>query len=576
MQQYLRKFVNLCLYRLAHGDALILLSLLGLLSGLVTGFVLQAFRYLIEQPQLFLLPDGVVDRYESLALSERFLFPVLFSLVLGLIYQFLLQPETRKVGVAHVLEYMALHQSRLPFKNFLLQLFAGAFSLVGGLSVGREGPAVHLGAAVSSLLADRLKLPDNSLRVLVACGAAAAISASFNTPIAGAIFAMEVVMMEYSIVAVIPVILASVSGAMVSRIFYGDAPAFLVPAMAEDPLQLLPYLLMVGLLCGCLAAAFNELVQRTTRLSREWPVLLKFLLAGLVGGSIAVYVPQVMGVGYDTVNSVLLGQLGLGLLVVVLVAKLIATSAAIGLGVPGGLIGPTMVMGACMGGVAGGLSQLLFPEDVGSAQFFAMVGMTAMMGANLQAPLAALMALVELTASTSMIFPGMLTIVIACLTSSSIFGQKAIFISMLNARQIQLHNTPIAQWLNRVSVASVMDYSVSIIEREVPVEVLKKQLATAGWLLVQDGDETLLSASDVEAYIDKLEQSASEVDLLSLPVRQLEFVHIHQRATLKNALEKMDRRSVDFLLVTGFADLPGNIGGVITRRYVENHYRHSN
>ena len=203
--------------RLASVDALSL-SALGLASGLLAGAVILVFRKTIESAQAAFLPGGGVENYEALGWEYRLALPIGGGLLLGLLWQ-LIAPKHRAVGVTHVMERLAYHQGYLPWRNALMQFVGAAASIIAGHSVGREGPGIHLGAASGSLLGQGLTLPNNAIRNLVACGTAAAIAASFNTPIAGVVFAMEVVMMEFTLAGFAPVILAAVSATMLTRAF---------------------------------------------------------------------------------------------------------------------------------------------------------------------------------------------------------------------------------------------------------------------------------------------------------------------------------------------------------------------
>ena len=176
-----------------------------------------AFRLLLEGGAALYMTDGDPEAFESMAPWLRALLPLLAVTIVGvLLYR--QKPTARKLGVGHVIERLTYHQGRFPLRNWLNQWWVGVVVVLGGLSAGREGPAIHLGAAAASGLGQQMRLPNNSLRVLVACGTAAAISASFNTPIAGVIFAMEVVMMEYTLMSFMPVILASTMGALVAQL----------------------------------------------------------------------------------------------------------------------------------------------------------------------------------------------------------------------------------------------------------------------------------------------------------------------------------------------------------------------
>jgi H+/Cl- antiporter ClcA len=221
------------LQRLRHyfalGDLQLKLYILATLTGILAGAVIIAFRLLIEQSQVALLPSGQMDDFASLSWYWILLMPILGGLLVGLLFNDL-DAKQRSIGVIHVIERLAYHQGRFPVANAIRQFIGSIIALASGHSVGREGPSVHLGATSGSFIAMHLDLPNNGVRLLVASGAAAAIAASFNTPIAGVIFAMEVIMMEYHIATFIPIILASLSGAVLSRLAFGESPFFGVVA----------------------------------------------------------------------------------------------------------------------------------------------------------------------------------------------------------------------------------------------------------------------------------------------------------------------------------------------------------
>ena len=336
--------------RLAHAEALPQLAILGCISGFITALIAILFRLSFELPLDALLPDGS-ESFGQLPSYLHFLLPVGGAMIIGLIMHFT-NPKHHAVSVGHVLERMHYHQAQLPVANAVMQFFGGAIALLSGQSVGREGPVIHLGAASSSLLGQKLKLPNNSLRTLTACGVAAAIGASFNTPLAGVIFAMEVVLMEYTITGFIPVILAAVTGGVMYHIAFGNEPAFGIPLIELGSLWELPYLVFCGVIIG-LAASAMLLLFRYTKTFADRPVFLRLLTAGLLCGSVAIFVPQILGVGYDTIEHAVLGDMGITLLIMIVLAKLFVTTVSIALGVPGGIIGPNFVIGACLGGCLG-------------------------------------------------------------------------------------------------------------------------------------------------------------------------------------------------------------------------------
>ncbi|HEY5604542.1 MAG TPA: chloride channel protein, partial [Gammaproteobacteria bacterium] len=439
--------------KLAGAKALPFLVVLGILSGLLAGAVIIALRLLIESAQASFLPDANPENYEALSWWLRFLLPFTGAVLIGGMFQVLFKGPI-PVGVVHVLERLSYHQGNLPFRNFVVQFIGAAISIISGHSVGREGPGVHLGAAAGSFIGQWLKLPNNTLRILVACGASASIAASFNTPIAGVIFAMEVIIMEYTIAGFAPVILSAVSATLLTQSVFGKDAVFSVPPLHLSNLSELIFLLVMGIVIGALAALFIGIMRWTTNKTQTIGFIYRMLLAGAVTGLGAMWVPQIMGIGYDSVNAAILGELGIGLLAVIVAVKLFTTTVSLGLGLPAGLIGPTVVIGAAAGGVVGGLAQLVLPNEVASPGFYAMLGMAAMMGATLQAPLAALMALLELTVNTNIIMPGMLVVIIAGLTSSHVFRQESVYLMLMKERGLDFRSNPVAQALRRVGVAS--------------------------------------------------------------------------------------------------------------------------
>ena len=416
-----------------HGDGLPRLIVLGLACGLLVGCVTLAFRMAVELLQASFLPGGDPENYEALGATARFLLPAAGGLALGLAFQ-RLPAAAREVGAMHVIAGLAQREARLPLANALTQFIAGGLSIASGHSVGREGPAIHLGGASASLAGQALGVAPQGLRVLTACGVAAAIAGSFNTPLAGVIFAMEVILMEYSVVGFAPVILAAVSATALNRAALGADVAFAVPELNLHSFWELPYILGVGAAIGLLASAFIALLQRFAGFASRLPVWLGLTLGGVAAGLCALVAPEVMGIGYDTVNAALLGRLGLATLAAVALVKLLATTAGVGLGLPGGMIGPTLVIGATAGGALGVLGGWLAPGLASSPGFYALIGMGAMMAGTLHAPLAALTAMVELTGNLNIVWPGMLSAIAAFAVSRELFGQQPLFLSLLRSR----------------------------------------------------------------------------------------------------------------------------------------------
>ena len=561
--------------RVSSLDALPQLSMLAIPVGLLSGGVIIAFRILVESSQGLLLPEGNIENYEGLAVGLRLLLPVAGGLAIGLVWQFL-QQQTRETGIVHVMERLAYHQGRLPFHNAVAQFFGAALSIISGHSVGREGPSVHLGATSGSQIGQWLRLPNNSLRTLAACGIAAAIAASFNTPLAGVIFSMEVVMMEYSVVSFAPVILSAVTATTLTRLVFGSGLVFSIPVMQLGSLLELPYVIVMGVTLGCIAALFIHLLQRSTTLSKGWPIWIRCTLGGGIVGLIGIAVPEVMGIGYDTVNQALLGQLTLSVLLVITAAKIMASALGLGLGLPGGLIGPTMVIGALAGGATGIIADIWLPGNIASPAFYALIGMCTMMGATLQAPLAALTAMLELTDNPHIILPGMLALIAGVLVSREVFGKESVYLVLMKARGLDYRDTPLTQALRRIGVASVMERRFESLPEVVGRERVKEALASEPrWILITRDRQPLaiMPAVDLARQVQE-HPDKKECSLTDIPAERKDISPVDFQATLQEAVSILDDNDAEALFVTRHT-IPGisRVYGVLTREDIDRSYR---
>ncbi|HEX7037868.1 MAG TPA: chloride channel protein [Pseudomonadales bacterium] len=545
------------------------LSLVAIAAGLVTGAVILTFRTLIDL--IVTAFTGGPEAFEALPALPRAVLPLAGALLVGLALT-RLPAASRRYGVTHVMERLSRHQGRMPLGNAVGEFAGGITALAAGVSGGREGPAIHLGAASASLLGQALQVPHNSLRVLVACGVAAAIAGSFNTPMAGVVFAMEVVMMEYTIGSFIPVILAAVTTTLLTHWFLGPDPAFQVAPLRLASLLEIPFIVLCGVVIGALAAGYARLVQLFARLHR-WPFWRRALAAGAITAAGSLLAPQIMGVGYDTVDAAMTGQLTLATLAAVVVLKTISSAASVGLGLPVGVIGPTFVIGAAIGGVMGILGAGLGEGASASSGFYVMLGMAAMMAASLQAPLAALMAVLELTANPNVILPAMLIIVVATLVTSSAFRQPSVFLSSLRAQGLEYPPSPVRAHLRRVGVAAIMNRSFAALPVVCTPDAARKALAAhPRWIVAEDEDGrplAVLSAGDLQIELDSAD---GLVDLLQIPARRRDVADIDYLATVEEAQSTLRRRSVEALCVRRTAaPMLSPVRGIVTLEDIDNY-----
>ena len=551
--------------------------MLGLIAGLLAGLLIVAFRFAVTAVQQMYMPGLPGEAFEWLDPWERFLVPTAGGVVLGLIVG-TLPRAVRTVGIVHVLERLHYHQGYMPWRNMLWQFFGGALALASGQSVGREAPSVHLGAAAASLMGRWLALPNNCIRTLIACGAAAAIAASFNTPLAGVVFAMEVVMVEYTIAGFVPVILAAVAATAITRTVFGDDTAFLVPLLGLASLTELVYITVMGALIGVGAALFTRAIRLLGRLTGSVPEGLRLSLAGALVGAIAVFFPAVLGLGYDSVNVALAGQLGVGAMAALFVAKFCASAISVAARIPGGVIGPSVVLGSLAGGGFGVAAAALVPDS--SAALYVMLGMAAMMGAVLQAPLAALLALLEMTGNALVIMPAMLAVVSASLTARIVFAHESVFTTMLRDAGLDYRHDPVTQGLSRLGVAAVMTKSFEQCPRQLTMEAAAEILQRGPRWLIVDADTPeplLMRAADLARYCEatglETAETGERIDLLAIPAERFELRPVHREATLFEAREAMRVEGVEALYVRRQqAPMTFKTFGIVHREDLESGY----
>ncbi len=559
--------------RTSRPDALIQLAVLGIMAGLMTGLVIVSFRILIESAQTAFLPYGDPENYEGLSAYYRVLLPIAGAILIAAIFK-LFAKNDLSVGVSHVMERLSYHQGYLTIRSLILQYVGAAMAIISGQSLGREGPAIHLGSATSSIIGQQLGLPNNTIRTLVACGTAAAIGASFNTPLAGVIFALEVVMMEYTLASFLPVILSAVSATAVTRAFFGSEVVFSVPNFQLTNLLELPYVAFLGVVTGIAAVIFIYITKLASISSKNLSIWIKFTLAGTITGLLAYFAPQIMGIGYDTVNNSLVNNISLNLLIIIFAAKLIATACSVGLGLPAGLIGPTFVIGASLGGIMGIIAQPIFPDLSSSPGMYALIGMAAMMGATLQAPLSALTAVFELTSNPNIILPGMLAIVTAQLTASQLFGQRSIYRMLMQLKGLDYRHEPMVQALRRVGVANVMNRNICRSRYIVSYEQAKELVEqNKEWIVIEDEKPiAILPTSDLCNYIED-EEEKEEIDLMKIPAKRLQVSCIDLRATADSAREQFIEEGVEAICISSSID-PDTIRvyGVLTKEKFKSSY----
>lgn len=455
--------------RLALPVTSLQLCLLGLVGGLIAAALIILFRLSIMGLQAFYLQHN--DDFTTLTAPERALLPlfaaafiVLLGLVIGL--------KHYRLGIPFVIHRIKVKYGMMPWRNTLHQFLGGIAALAAGFSVGREGPSVHLGAFGASSLGSYLRLPYNSIRILAGCGIAAGISASFNTPLAAVIFVMEVVLREYRIHVFVPVMLASMAGAVATRTVFGVGNELTSIQMISLSNWHLPYLVLCGIAMGVVATFFNQSLMKTMNTFRNWHLSLRLTLAAVLTAGIGYLVPQALGAETGAIHYAVTVPNELMLLFAIFIAKILLTVAALGLGVPGGIVGPVFGIGIVMGTLLAFIPSLLL-GDSSAAGTYAVLGMAGMMAATLHAPLAALVAVTELAANPDLIVPAMLVITVSYVTAVQFFQTKSIFLQQLDFMQLPYKLAPADDVLQKVGVLAMLQQDYQVLENPTDAQVIQ-------------------------------------------------------------------------------------------------------
>lgn len=459
--------------RLALPQTSLQLCLLGMLGGLIAAMLIILFRLAIIGLQGFFLTHS--DDFSSIDADIRWLLPLGGAACIGLIALFTGYRHYR-LGIPFVIHRIKTAYGIMPFRNTLNQFFGGILALSSGFSVGREGPSVHLGAYGASSVGRYLKLPYNSIRILAGCGIAAGISASFNTPLAAMIFVMEVVLREYRIHVFIPVMLASVVGALATQWVFGHDRELAALDIINLSVWHFPYLILCGIIFGAVAWFFNRNMMRLLHIFKKWPLLLRLALAGAVTAAVGYFIPHAMGAETGAIQFAINSPTEIHLLLVILFGKMVLTLFAIGLGVPGGIIGPIFGIGVVLGTILAIIPAIIV-DNSSNAGTYAVLGMAGMMAATLHAPLAALVAVLELAANQHIILPAMLVIVTAYVTTVQFFNNKSIFLMQLDFMQLPYKLSPADDVLQKVGVLAVISQDYHLLDNPNEAEV-RQHLAT--------------------------------------------------------------------------------------------------
>ena len=414
--------------------------ILGIIIGILGGFVSIGFRSLIIYFQKFTVgEDGnILVGLANMPFYMKIIIPVLGAAIVGpIIYHF--AREAKGHGVPEVMQAIALKNGVIRPRVAAVKSIASAITISTGGSVGQEGPIIQVGSALGSAIGQWLKVSPERLKILVGCGAAAGIAATFNAPIAGAFFALEIILGNFALASFSPIIISSVMATVISRAFFGNYPIFTVPTYSLVSVWEVPLYMVLGLVAGIVGLAFTESVYASERFfdKLKMPEYLKTPFGAIFLGLLIILSPHVFGGGYETIEMAMQGKLIWHSLLLLILFKMLATSITLGSGGSGGVFAPALFLGAVAGGAFGQLVNFIFPSVTASSGAYAMVGMGAVVAATTHAPITSFLILFEITNDYKIILPIMITCTIATILARRL-KQDSIYTLKLSLRGISL------------------------------------------------------------------------------------------------------------------------------------------
>jgi len=530
--------------------------ILALVIGALTGLTVVAFILLTEREGLRLYPAGAAP-------WRRALFPVVGSLGVGyLLFRYF--PNARGSGVPQTKAALFAREGRITLRTVLGKFFCTSATLASGIPLGREGPSVQVGAGIASVLGRRLGLRSEKVKALLPVGAAAAIAAAFNTPLAAVLFSLEEIMGDLHASVLGSVVLASATSWLVLRLLLGNNPLFKVPQyQLVHPLEFGVYALL-GVAGGLVSVAFTKLLlgmrQRFLRFPQK-TVWFQPVAGGLLVGVMGWFVPQVLGVGYGYVGDALNGRMALNLMVLLVVLKLLAVTTSYASGNAGGIFGPALFIGAMLGGAVGAVAHHLLPAHTATPGAYALVGMGAVFAGIVRAPMTSVVMIFEMTQDYAVIVPLMIANLVSLFISSRL-QREPIYEALAVQDGIHLPTAETRRRRDNRQIARIMRAAPESLPSEMTVEEALQKMATSEfrtWLVTdRRGVVGVVNLTALER--ERAEGAAKRLEEL---VAGSAFTHVHADQGLDLALERMGENQIEILPVVSRADVH-KLEGIVT------------
>lgn len=551
--------------------------IVAIIIGVLAGFAAIGIRALImEISTLSFTGEGsLLDNIINTSWYWLIIVPVIGGLIVGpIIYWF--APEAKGHGVPEVMQSILLRGGNIRPRVAFVKAVASAVTIGTGGSVGREGPIIQIGSSLGSMVGQFLRIPSKRLKTLVGCGAAAGIAAAFNAPIAGALFAVEILLMDFAVAQFSPIVISSVMATVISHTFEGNFAAFVVPKYELISPQEIGFYFILGALTGLISFVFIKVLYFSEDFfdnKFKMPEYLKPAVGGLLIGLIALFFPQIMGVGYDSINNALYGNMIWYIALALIFVKIIATSLTLGSGGSGGVFAPSLFMGAMTGFFFGSIVHYYFPEVTASPGAYALVAMGGLVAGTTRAPITAIIIVFELTNDYRIILPLMITCIISTILSAKL-SRESIYTLKLLLRNIGIKEGVETNIMESIFVKDVFTKDVDIVSSSENfssvVNHLLKGKASEHPVTNSDGKVIgIISMHDIKDHF--FDKDVLKDLLIAGDIAETDFETLSPEVNCQVALDKMRKYDLEGLPVVD--DYTNKLVGYIWRKDIQDAYQ---
>ena len=570
-----RIFKKISLPRLRVNEHAVMI-LMAIIVGILGGYGAVLFRWMIWFFQKVSFGNGagnLLSKLMVLPWYAKIIPPIIGGVVVGLIIYFLAR-EAKGHGVPEVMEAVALKGGIIRKRVVLIKSIASAICIGTGGSAGREGPIVQIGSAIGSSFGQIMKVSADRMRTLVGCGAAAGIAATFNAPLAGVMFSMEIILGEFGITTFSPIVVSSVMATVISRAYLGDYPAFVIPNYTLVSTMEIPLYMALGIIAGVVGVIFTSSLYKIEDLfdSIKIPDYTKAAIGGLLIGIIGIFFPHVYGVGYGAIELALLENLSWYILIALIFAKILATSFTIGSGGSGGIFAPSLFIGAMLGGAFGCMVHHLFPNITATYGAYSLVGMGALVAGATHGPITAILILFEMTGNYKIILPLMLSCILSSIVASQI-KRESIYTLKLIRRGTDIRAGKEVNVMKSLLVKDAMTKEVATVSENMHLNKLLKYTFSSKYSSFPVVDDSGL-LSGIVTFQD-FKEVVFEEGLGDLVVVKDIYIPnvitITENENLDEALKKIGLKNIEQLPVVD-ENNPRKIVGILSRRDIFSAY----